>query len=63
MYEDEINKKMSEVISHKQVIDENTEEGYLNMVTAQLVSLKDYLREQMQAETSEKISAIISKLK
>ena len=54
---------MSEIISHKQTVDENTEEGYFNKVTAPLVALGDYLREQMQAETSEKISKIINNLK
>jgi len=62
MYEDQISEKLSEIISHKQTVDENTEEGYFNKVTAPLVSLGDYLREQMQAETSEKISMIINKL-
>ena len=63
MYEDQISEKLSEIISHKQTVDENTEEGYFNKVTAPLVSLGDYLREQMQTETSEKISMIINKLK
>lgn len=63
MYEDQINEKLSEIISHKKTVDENTEEGYFNKVTSPLVSLGDYLREQMQAETSEKISMIINKLK
>ena len=63
MYEDMIIEKLSEIISHKQTVDENTEEGYFNKVTAPLVSLGDYLREQMQAETSEKISMIINNLK
>ena len=63
MYEDQISEKLSEIISHKQTVDENTEEGYFNKVTAPLVSLGDYLREQMQAETSEKISMIINNLK
>ena len=63
MYEDQISEKLSEIISHKQTLDENTEEGYFNKVTAPLVSLGDYLREQMQAETSEKISMIINNLK
>jgi len=63
MYEDQINEKLSEIISNKKTVDENTEEGYFNKVTAPLVSLGDYLREQMQAETSEKISMIINNLK
>jgi len=63
MYQDQIIGKLSEIISHKQTVDENTEEGYFNKVTAPLVSLGDYLREQMQAETSEKISMIIKNLK
>jgi len=63
MYQDQIIEKLSEIISHKQTVDENTEEGYFNKVTAPLVSLGDYLREQMQAETSEKISMIINNLK
>jgi len=63
MYQDQIIEKLSEIISHKQTVGENTEEGYFNKVTAPLVSLGDYLREQMQAETSEKISMIINNLK
>jgi len=63
MYVEQITEKMSKIISNKQTIDKNTEEGYFNKVTAQLVSLGDYLREQMQTETSEKISTIINKLK
>ena len=63
MYQDQIIEKLSEIISHKQTVGDNTEEGYFNKVTAPLVSLGDYLREQMQAETSEKISMIINNLK
>ena len=63
MYVEQITEKMGEIISNKQTIDKNTEEGYFNKVTTQLVSLGDYLREQTQAETSEKISTIINKLK
>ena len=63
MYEEQIVEKLNEIISQKQTVDENTEEGYFNKVTAPLVSLGDYLREQMQAETSEKISMIINNLK
>lgn len=63
MYVKQITEKMSEIISNKQTIDKNTEEGYFNKVTTQLISLGDYLREKMQAETFEKISTIINKLK
>ena len=63
MYEEQTIEKLSEIISHKQTVDENTEEGYFNKATATLVSLGDYLREQTQAETSEKFSMIINKLK
>ena len=59
----QITKKISEIITNKQTIDNNTEEGYLNKISTQLVSLEDDLREQMQAETSEKISSVIKKLK
>jgi hypothetical protein len=62
MYEEQIFEKLDEIISQKQTVDENTEEGYFNKLTAPLVSLEDHLREQMQAETSEKISAIINEL-
>jgi hypothetical protein len=34
MYQDQIIEKLSEIISHKQTVDENTEEGYFNKVTA-----------------------------
>ena len=63
MYQDQIIEKLNEIISYKQTVGESTEEGYFNKVTAPLVSLGDYLREQMQAETSEKISKIINNLK
>jgi len=59
----QITQKISEIISNKQTIDNNTEEGYLNRISTQLVSLEDDLREQMQAETSEKITSVIKKLK
>ena len=63
MYEDQIIEKLGEIISYKKSVDENTEEGYFNKITASLVSLGDHLREQMQAETSEKVSMIIKELK
>ena len=63
MYEEQIVEKLNEIISQKQNVDENTEEGYFNKISASLVSLEDHLREQMQAETSEKISTILNKLK
>ena len=62
MYEEQIFEKLNEIVSQKQTVDENTEEGFFNKITAPLVSLEDHLREQMQAETSEKISAIINVL-
>lgn len=62
MYEEQIAKTLSEIISQKKTADENSEEGYFNKVTGLLVSLGDHLREQIQAETSEKISIIINKL-
>ena len=62
MYEEQIFEKLNEIISRKQTVDENTEEGFFNKITAPLVSLEDHLREQMQAETSEKISTIINEL-
>jgi Asp-tRNA(Asn)/Glu-tRNA(Gln) amidotransferase C subunit len=63
MYQDQIIEKLNDIISYKQTVGESTEEGYFNKVTAPLVALGDYLREQMQAETSEKISKIINNLK
>lgn len=63
MYEEQITEMMSKIISQMKTVDKNTEEGYFNKVTTQLISLGDYLREQMQAETSEKILTIINKLK
>ena len=62
MYEEQILEKLNEIISQKQTVDENTEEGYFNKMTAPLVSVEGYLREQMQAETSKKISKIINEL-
>ena len=63
MYEKQISEKLNEVISNKKNVDGSTEEGYFNKITAPLVALEDYLREQMQALTSEQISIIINKLK
>ncbi|CAB1085375.1 hypothetical protein D1AOALGA4SA_12863 [Olavius algarvensis Delta 1 endosymbiont] len=63
MGEEQINEILSQIITHKKSADENTEEGYFNKVTALLVPLGEHLREQMQAETSGKISQIIEKLK
>jgi len=62
MYKDQIREKLNEVISNKKNVDDSTEEGYYNQVTAPLVALQDHLREQMQSETSEQISIIINKL-
>jgi hypothetical protein len=63
MYIEQISGKLNEVVSNKKNVDESTEEGYYNKITAPLVALEDYLREQMQAVTSEQISIIINKLK
>lgn len=63
MGEEKISEILSQIISHKKTADENSEEGYFNKITGLLVSLGDQLREQMQAETSEKMSMIIDKLK
>lgn len=62
MYKEQIIEKLNEVISNKKNVDDSTEEGYYNKVTAPLVALEDHLREQMQAETSEQMSIIINKL-
>jgi len=63
MYNAQISEKLNEVISNKKNVDGSTEEGYYNKITAPLVALEDYLREQMQAITSKQISIIINKLK
>jgi len=63
MYEDQISEKLSVIISHKQTVDGNIEEGYFMKVTTPSVSFRDYLREQMQAEKSKKRSMMINKLK
>ena len=63
MHKEQIIEKLNDVISNKQNVDENTEEGFYNKITASLVALEDLLREQSQAETSESISNIINKLK
>jgi hypothetical protein len=60
MYKEQIIEKLNEVISSKQTVDESTEEGYYNKMTAPLVALEDHLREQMQAETSQQISMIMN---
>lgn len=62
MYEEQIIEKLNEVIADKQPVDDSTEEGYYHKITAPLVALEDHLREQMQAETSQQISQVISKL-
>ena len=63
MYKEQIIEKLNDVISNKQNVDENTEEGFYNKITTSLVALEDLLREQSQAETSQSISNIINKLK
>ena len=62
MYKEQIIEKLNEVISNKKNVDDSTEEGYYNKVTAPLVALENHLREQMQAETSQQISIIINNL-
>jgi hypothetical protein len=62
MHKEQIIEKLNEVISIKKNVDESTEEGYYNKITAPLIALEDHLREQMQAETSGQISIIINKL-
>ena len=63
MYKDQITSKLDEVISYKQEFGESTEEGYLNKITSPLTDLEDYLREQIQSDTSPQIDTIIKKLK
>ena len=62
MYKEQIMAELDKVVSSKQIVDEQTGEGYFNKTTAPLISLEDHLREQIQAETSQQISAIINKL-
>jgi len=63
MHKEQIIEKLNDVISNKQNVDESTEEGFYNKITASLIALEDLLREQSQAETSQSISDIINKLK
>lgn len=62
MHKEQVIEKLNKVISIKKNVDESTEEGYYNKITAPLIALDDHLREQMQAETSGQISIIINKL-
>ena len=62
MHKEQIIEKLNQVISNKQNVNEATEEGYYNKITGLLVALEDFLREQTQTETSEKISNILKKL-
>ena len=60
--EDLIREKLNEVLLNQQPFNKDTEQGVFNKITAPLVALEDDLRELMQSETSEEISAIIGKL-
>ena len=62
MSKEQIVEKLDQVISNKKSVDDSTEEGYFNKISVPLVALQDLLREQMQAETAEKISIIIDNL-
>ena len=59
---DLIREKLNEVLLNQQPFDKDTEQGVFNKITAPLVALENDLRELMQSETSEEISAIIGKL-
>jgi hypothetical protein len=63
MYKDKILQNLNEVVSNTQAFDESTEEGELNRITTHLKALGDYVREEIQAETSQRIKDIIEKLK
>lgn len=60
--EDLIREKLNEVLLNQQPFNKDTEQGVFNKITAPLVALENDLRELMQSETSEEISAIIGKL-
>lgn len=60
--EDLIKENLKEVLLNQQPFNKDTEQGVFNKITASLVALENDLRELMQSETSEEISAIISKL-
>jgi predicted O-linked N-acetylglucosamine transferase (SPINDLY family) len=63
MYKEKILQNLNEIVSHDQAFDESTEEGELNRITTRLKALGDYVREEIQAETSQQIKDIIEKLK
>jgi hypothetical protein len=63
MYKDKILQNLNELVSHEKAFDESTEEGELNRITTHLKALGDYVREEIQAETSQRIKDIIEKLK
>ena len=60
--EDLIRENLNEVLLNQQPFNRDTEQGVFNKITASLVALENDLRELMQSETSEEISAIIGKL-
>jgi hypothetical protein len=60
--EDLIREKLNEVLLNQQPFNKDTEQGAFNKITVPLVSIENDLRELMQSETSEEISAIIGKL-
>jgi hypothetical protein len=60
--EKQILKRLEEVLSYKDMIRKETQEGDFNKISASLVSLQNELRENMQKQTSEQISKVIGKL-
>lgn len=53
---------LDDALSHGRQFNQNHSEGILNAVSARLVSLEGHLREEIQGDTSNKISDIIAKL-
>ena len=60
--EELIREQLNEVLLNQLPFNKDTEQGVFNKITAPLVALENDLRELMQSETSEEISAIIGKL-
>jgi hypothetical protein len=53
---------LDDTLSRGRQFDQNPSEGVLNAVSARLVSLEGHLREEIQSDTSNKITEIIAKL-
>jgi hypothetical protein len=60
--EQQILKRVNEVLSYKDMLKKGTKEGGFNKISISLVSLQNELREGMQKQTSSQVSKVIEKL-